>query len=59
LGQQGVGALKLFLAQQQMIHSLGNLINDVGMGHGRKKYGLPIVEAEAKFDDSATAVCVK
>jgi hypothetical protein len=29
--------LKLFVAQQQMIHTLGNLINGVGMGHGRQR----------------------
>jgi hypothetical protein len=27
--------LKLFVAQQQVIHTLGDLIDGVGMGHGR------------------------
>jgi hypothetical protein len=37
LCQQSVGALKLFVAQQQMIYTLGNLINGVGMGHGKQR----------------------
>jgi hypothetical protein len=39
LDQQSVGSLELFVAQQQMIHTFGDLIDGVGMGHGNQEKG--------------------
>jgi hypothetical protein len=36
LGQQSIRALELFVAQQQVIHTLGDLIDGVGIGHGKQ-----------------------
>jgi hypothetical protein len=31
--------LELFVAQQQVIHTLGDLIDGVGIGHGKQEKG--------------------
>ena len=39
LGQQAIGALQLFVAEQKMLHTFGNLIDQVVVGHGSMGIG--------------------
>ena len=37
LRQQGVGPLQFFMAQQQVFHTFGDLVDEIVVGHGTRR----------------------